>query len=196
MAKVSAECSSPALLFKLAKTALSSEPEAGSATEATEPRMPPRIDTEQRCETSASSMTAPRPLGCRQSSASTTLPRARGQSVGPMVNAVVPRTSEWRRYLTVEERQTVREKIRAAYRNQCGTYEDLLSTVTAIDEELLHISAPSRLDYFKSGCCFEKRLSEKRKQLPQSRRESSREGSGTAEIKEDDNCAKRLRVDA
>ena len=35
----------------------------------------------------------------------------------------------------------------------------------AIDEELLHISAPSRLDYFKSGCQFDKRVKEKRKQI-------------------------------
>lgn len=37
--------------------------------------------------------------------------------------------------------------------------------MVAIEEELLHISAPSRLDYFKSGCQFDKRVAEKRKQF-------------------------------
>mmetsp|Transcript_3650 Transcript_3650/g.14285 ORF Transcript_3650/g.14285 Transcript_3650/m.14285 type:complete len:142 (+) Transcript_3650:827-1252(+) len=59
----------------------------------------------------------------------------------------------------------MRDKIRAAYRNACHTYDDLLTTVVAIEEELLHISAPSRLDYFKSGCQFDKRVHEKRKQF-------------------------------
>jgi len=59
----------------------------------------------------------------------------------------------------------MRDKIRMAYQNACNSYEDLLTTVVAIEEELLHISAPSRLDYFKSGCQFDKRVHEKRKQF-------------------------------
>jgi len=59
----------------------------------------------------------------------------------------------------------MRDKIRTAYRNACTSYDDLLTTVVAIEEELLHISAPSRLDYFKSGCQFDKRVHEKRKQF-------------------------------
>lgn len=35
----------------------------------------------------------------------------------------------------------------------------------AIEEELLHISAPSRLDYFKSGFEFENRVKLKKDQL-------------------------------
>lgn len=73
--------------------------------------------------------------------------------------------SRWRRFLTVEERQGVRQKIKQAYKNACKSYEELLTTVVAIEEELLHISAPSRLDYFKSGCQFDKRVAEKRKQF-------------------------------
>ena len=72
---------------------------------------------------------------------------------------------EWRKFLTVEERQGVRLKIKAAYKSSCTSYDDLLDTVMAIEEELLHISAPSRLDYFKSGCQFDKRVQDKRKQI-------------------------------
>mmetsp|Transcript_1047 Transcript_1047/g.1307 ORF Transcript_1047/g.1307 Transcript_1047/m.1307 type:complete len:218 (+) Transcript_1047:43-696(+) len=74
-------------------------------------------------------------------------------------------SGEWRRFLTVEERQSVREKIRTAYLETCPTYEDLLPTVVAIEEELLHVSAPSRLDYFKCGIQYDKRVHEKRKQF-------------------------------
>ena len=48
---------------------------------------------------------------------------------------------------------------------QISTKEELLETVVAIEEELLHISAPSRLDYFKSGHQFADRVNLKRKQL-------------------------------
>ena len=72
---------------------------------------------------------------------------------------------EWRRFLTVEERTGVRSKIRAAYSDQCKSYEELLDTVTAIEEELLHMAAPSRLDYFKAGVQFDRRVADKRKQL-------------------------------
>ncbi|TYZ62417.1 hypothetical protein PybrP1_008659 [[Pythium] brassicae (nom. inval.)] len=72
---------------------------------------------------------------------------------------------DWRMYLTIEERQAVRSKIRDAYTNRCSTYEDLLQVACAIEEELLHISAPSRLDYFKSGFEFENRVKLKKDQL-------------------------------
>ena len=59
----------------------------------------------------------------------------------------------------------MRSKLRAAYADQCKTYEELLDTVTAIEEELLHMAAPSRLDYFKAGVQFDRRVADKRKQL-------------------------------
>ena len=65
----------------------------------------------------------------------------------------------------VEERTGVRSKLRAAYADQCKSYEELLDTVTAIEEELLHMAAPSRLDYFKAGVQFDRRVADKRKQL-------------------------------
>jgi hypothetical protein len=72
---------------------------------------------------------------------------------------------DWRTYLTIEERQAVRQKIRSAYSKSCTNYKELLQTVVAIEEELLHVSAPSRLDYFKSGFDFENRVKTKRGQL-------------------------------
>ncbi|KAF1327970.1 hypothetical protein FI667_g7341, partial [Globisporangium splendens] len=90
-------------------------------------------------------------------------------------NAMAPSTTrsvsqsssmqDWRMYLTIEERQAVRSKIRDAYTSRCSTYEDLLQVACAIEEELLHISAPSRLDYFKSGFEFENRVKLKKDQL-------------------------------
>lgn len=67
--------------------------------------------------------------------------------------------------MTVEERLNIREKIKAAYKRKAANYEDLLETCAAIEEELVFISAPSRLDYFKSGVQFEKRIAEKQQQL-------------------------------
>ncbi|OQS07396.1 hypothetical protein THRCLA_00595 [Thraustotheca clavata] len=76
-----------------------------------------------------------------------------------------PPPQDWRMYLTIEERQAVRSKIRDAYTSTCKTYEELLQAASAIEEELLHIAAPSRLDYFKSGFEFENRVKLKREQL-------------------------------
>jgi hypothetical protein len=51
------------------------------------------------------------------------------------------------------------------YTKRAPTYEELLVTCSAIEEELLFAAAPSRLDYFKSGVQFEKRIKEKLVQL-------------------------------
>jgi hypothetical protein len=72
---------------------------------------------------------------------------------------------EWRTFLTIEDRQSVREKIRAAYLAHCKTFDELLDACVAIDEELLHIAAPSRLDYFKSSFDYDARVQLKRRQL-------------------------------
>lgn len=72
-----------------------------------------------------------------------------------------PSACEWRKFLTLEERTSIREKIAAAYK-QCESFDDLLETVAAMQEELVHISAPSRLDYFKTGCQFDRLVQNKR----------------------------------
>ncbi len=67
--------------------------------------------------------------------------------------------------MTVEDRMSVRAQIKAAYLSNCKDFEDLLATVAAVEEELLHIGALSRLDYFKNGFEFDSRVKLKRKQL-------------------------------
>lgn len=93
------------------------------------------------------------------------LARAASMPLQRQRNGAAKPPLEWRRFLTVEERTGVRSKLRAAYADQCKTYEELLDTVTAIEEELLHMAAPSRLDYFKAGVQFDRRVADKRKQL-------------------------------
>mmetsp|Transcript_4542 Transcript_4542/g.4666 ORF Transcript_4542/g.4666 Transcript_4542/m.4666 type:complete len:179 (+) Transcript_4542:99-635(+) len=90
--------------------------------------------------------------------------------LGPRNTAVAPpvyrdRGLDWHLHLTVEERQLIRSKIRNAYKNKIKTYDQLLDTCTAIEEEMLYMFAPSRLDYFKNGMQFEKRVGEKKRQL-------------------------------
>ncbi|KAL0591637.1 hypothetical protein ABG067_001238 [Albugo candida] len=95
------------------------------------------------------------------SAAGTTLPTSSGRTPGGSSSNM----QNWRMYLTIEERQAVRSKIRDAYLNKCNSYDDILQVACAIEEELLHISAPSRLDYFKSGFEFETRVKLKREQF-------------------------------
>ena len=71
------------------------------------------------------------------------------------------RSVDWARQVTLEERLFIREKIKTAYRKRVQTFEDLIDTCSAIDEELMFAAAPSRLDYFKSGVYFEKRVADK-----------------------------------
>lgn len=59
----------------------------------------------------------------------------------------------------------MRAKIHAAYEALCPTREELLRACVAIEEDMLHLAAPSRLDYFKSGFEFETRVALKQKQL-------------------------------
>jgi len=77
-------------------------------------------------------------------------------------------TAEWSKLITADERRYIRDKIKAAYMKKANSFEDLLETCAAIEEELVFSSAPSRLDYFKSGVQFEKRVSEKRCELKNS----------------------------
>lgn len=60
--------------------------------------------------------------------------------------------------MTAEERQFITKKIRVAYQRKAPTYEELLDACCAIEEEFVFMVAPSRLDYFKSGVQYEKRI--------------------------------------
>ena len=147
-------------LFNLAKTALSGSRNGLSKESSSEPSgvdEVARLLQQETAQSKTNRSPAPPPLLNRASSMNSSARLGNGQA----------RDYEWRRFLTVEERQAMRDKIRSAYMNACTTYDDLLKTVVAIEEELLHISAPSRLDYFKSGCQFDKRVHEKRKQFLQ-----------------------------
>eukprot|EP00455_Lapot_gusevi_P007633 TRINITY_DN13255_c0_g2_i7.p1 TRINITY_DN13255_c0_g2~~TRINITY_DN13255_c0_g2_i7.p1 ORF type:complete len:297 (+),score=42.14 TRINITY_DN13255_c0_g2_i7:84-974(+) len=87
----------------------------------------------------------------------------RGASMSPSQPA--PSTPEWRACVSIEERTAVRNKIREAYEKNCLSYQQLLQTVIAIDEELLFGGSTSRMDYFKSAIDWDSRLQIKRKQL-------------------------------
>ena len=79
----------------------------------------------------------------------------------------------WQTFSTIEERQSVREKIRQSYTAQCLSYSELLAAAVAVEEELVFVNAPSRLDYFKSGFLFSDRLANKRKEIAKATRDSS-----------------------
>ena len=66
----------------------------------------------------------------------TRLARAASMPLQRQRNGAAKPPLEWRRFLTVEERTGVRSKLRAAYADQCKTYEELLDTVTAIEVEV------------------------------------------------------------
>jgi len=83
----------------------------------------------------------------------------------PCYNLQNPKSIDWSRLVTLEERTYIRDKIKTAYERKAPSYEDLLELTCAIEEEFVFAAAPSRLDYFKSGVQFEKRVSEKQVQM-------------------------------
>jgi hypothetical protein len=72
---------------------------------------------------------------------------------------------EWRAGVSVEERIGIRRKVREAYFRRCPTYESLLDTVTAVDEELLFACSAARIDYLKAAIDWDARIQVKRQQL-------------------------------
>ncbi|KAG5175525.1 hypothetical protein JKP88DRAFT_351438 [Tribonema minus] len=87
--------------------------------------------------------------------------------------------SDWHVWLTIEDRTEIRRKIASAYRDACrADFEQLLETAAAIEEEWLFASAPSRLDYFKTGVQYDKRVTEKIEQLRGARLGRSGGGGG------------------
>lgn len=71
----------------------------------------------------------------------------------------------------MEDRLGVRAQIRSAYAGLTLSHEALLDLVSSIDEELLHMAAPTRLDYFKRGLEFGSRVRLKRGQLAPERKD-------------------------
>eukprot|EP00466_Bigelowiella_natans_P010219 jgi/Bigna1/130646/aug1.12_g5354 len=72
---------------------------------------------------------------------------------------------DWRINVAIEERTAVREKITAAYKKNCPSYEDLLQLCVAVDEELIFSGCNSRMEYFKNAVQWNNRLLVKSKQL-------------------------------
>lgn len=66
----------------------------------------------------------------------------------------------WSTQLTQEERNFITEKIRTAYQRKTPSYDELLDICCAIEEEHVFSVAPSKLDYFKSGVQYEKKIVE------------------------------------
>ncbi|RQM28806.1 hypothetical protein B5M09_008291 [Aphanomyces astaci] len=64
----------------------------------------------------------------------------------------------WRDECTDQERESNRCRIVTALRNHAPTYEELLVIVSAIDEELLHITSRAKLQYFDSAMDFHRTL--------------------------------------
>lgn len=66
----------------------------------------------------------------------------------------------WSNQISKEERQFITDKIRTAYQRKTPSYDELLDICCAIEEEHVFLIAPSKLDYFKSGVQYEKRIVE------------------------------------
>jgi hypothetical protein len=61
---------------------------------------------------------------------------------------------DWRQESSVQERGSSRKRIEYALQRQATNYEELLLIVSAIDEELLHISSYSKTQYLDSAKNF------------------------------------------
>ncbi len=76
-------------------------------------------------------------------------------------------SGEWRAGISVEERISIRRRVKEAYLLRCSTYESLLDTATAVEEELLFACSNNRIDYFKAAIDWDARIQIKRQQLTQ-----------------------------
>lgn len=74
-------------------------------------------------------------------------------------------SGDWRALVSVEERITIRRRLREAYLRHCTSYNDLLDTATAVDEELLFACSTNRIDFFKSSIDWDTRIQIKCQQL-------------------------------
>lgn len=107
----------------------------------------------------------PMPSLARAKSCSSDFPQELVKQSIPIQSITRDKTADWHLLLSVEERQLIRSKIKSSYSSRARTYEELLETCSAIEEEMLYLFAPSRLDYFKNGMQFDKRVVEKRRQI-------------------------------
>ena len=108
-----------------------------------------------------------------------------GVPLKPLIYPDVRKTVDWTRLITIEERKGIRERIKTAYQKKAPTYEELLDVCSAIEEEFLFTSVPSRLDYFKSGVQYEKRILEKQSALRSSSETNEQQTSSAKRAKTD-----------
>ena len=57
--------------------------------------------------------------------------------------------------MLASDRETIREKIKMAYRKKAESYDELLDLCSALTEQHILDAAPTKLDYYKNGisCC-------------------------------------------
>ena len=68
---------------------------------------------------------------------------------------------DWRKNLSVEDRQKMREKIRETLRSNVVSFETLLEICSDFEEDMLYKLSPSRLDYFRTGSEFKNKICKK-----------------------------------
>ena len=114
-----------------------------------------------------------------------------GLSLKPLIYPDVRKAPvDWTRLITIEERKGIRDRIKSAYQRKAPTYEELLDACSAIEEEFLFTSVPSKLDYFKSGVQFEKRIVEKQSAIRTSSETTDQQTSCTVDGKSETKRAK------
>lgn len=74
-------------------------------------------------------------------------------------------SGDWRALVSVEERINIRRKLRESYLKHCPSYQELIDTATAVDEELLFACSTNRIDFFKSSIDWDSRIQIKCQQL-------------------------------
>ncbi|OQR86659.1 hypothetical protein ACHHYP_10332 [Achlya hypogyna] len=66
--------------------------------------------------------------------------------------------ADWRQESSGHERASSRKRVEHALRSHARNYDELLLIISAIDEELLHISSNSKMQYFDSAMDFQRTL--------------------------------------
>ncbi|EQC26024.1 hypothetical protein SDRG_16126 [Saprolegnia diclina VS20] len=66
--------------------------------------------------------------------------------------------ADWRQESSGHERASSRRRVEHALRSHARSYDELLLIISAIDEELLHMSSNSKMQYFDSAMDFQRTL--------------------------------------
>jgi hypothetical protein len=63
------------------------------------------------------------------------------------------------------DREAIAEKIRSAFYKKTESYDDLISLCVALTESQIYNDAPSKLDYYKQGITYVKKIFDKSAEL-------------------------------